>query len=151
MTQLRNADGSGKKYAVEEVNAIAHKGTAEPLLLNERQIAHKMIVGIAKACSGKYRADHPKFVIFFEVFEKKRVEKNIDKQFLEVKIVPVEEFRDRLGRKRPVGVSQGIKSSHPAASNYPVSESAEGNEASDKPDEDAGPTMIPRQWRAIRA
>jgi hypothetical protein len=121
------------------------------LSLNERQIARKMIVGIAKACSGKYRANHPKFVIFFEVFEKKRVEKNIDKQFLEVKIVPVEEFRDRPGRERPISVSQGVKSSHPATGNDPVSESAEGNEASDKPDEDAGPAMIPRQWCAVRA
>ena len=60
MTQLRNADGGGKKKAVKEVHLITCKGAAQSEFLNEPQITHEMVEGIAKARSGKYRANEPK-------------------------------------------------------------------------------------------
>lgn len=93
VTQLRNADGGGKKEAVKEIHLITYKGAAQSKFLNEPQITHEMVEGIAKARSGKYRANEPKLRLFFEVSQKKRVEKDINKQFLEIEIIPVEELR----------------------------------------------------------
>lgn len=94
VTQLRNADSGGKKKAVKEVHLITFNGAAQSEFLNEPQITHEMVEGIAKARSGKYRANEPKLRPFFEVSQKKRVEKDINKQFLEIEIISVEELRN---------------------------------------------------------
>ena len=65
VTQLRDADGSGKKDAVKDIDLIIHKGTAESEPFNVRQSAHEVVEGVAKASRGKYGADEAEPEILF--------------------------------------------------------------------------------------
>lgn len=144
MAQPRNADSRSKGNAVEDKNLITHERAHQSKFLNETQIPDKMIERVSEASRGKYCGNQSKLAISFEIPQERRVEENIHQQFLVIIVKAIEKLRDRAGRQRPISISQGVETRHPAARDKPMPPDGKIHYDFEKTRDEARPAGVPR-------